>query len=65
MSSAAVKTGTSSNYRDAWTVTYSSKNLVGVRVGTAGLSPDEPIERLPGSLAVVATGTTITIDATL
>jgi penicillin-binding protein 1C len=31
----AVKTGTSSNHSDAWTVAYSSKFLVGVWVGRA------------------------------
>jgi len=35
----AVKTGTSSNYRDAWTVAYSSKFLVGVWVGRADYRP--------------------------
>ena len=41
----AVKTGTSSNYRDAWTVAYSSKYLVGVWVGR----PDHrPMHRLSG-----------------
>ena len=35
----AVKTGTSSNYRDAWTVAYASKFLVGVWVGRADYRP--------------------------
>jgi penicillin-binding protein 1C len=35
----AVKTGTSSNYRDAWTVAYSAKYLVGVWVGRADYRP--------------------------
>src|SRR3990172_3929099 len=35
----AVKTGTSSNYRDAWTVAYSSKFVVGVWVGRADYRP--------------------------
>jgi penicillin-binding protein 1C len=35
----AVKTGTSSNYRDAWTVAYSPKFLVGVWVGRADYRP--------------------------
>jgi penicillin-binding protein 1C len=35
----AVKTGTSSNYRDAWTVAYSTKFLVGVWVGRADYRP--------------------------
>ena len=41
----AVKTGTSSRYRDAWTVAYSSRYLVGVWVG----HPDfRPMARLSG-----------------
>jgi penicillin-binding protein 1C len=42
---AAVKTGTSSRYRDAWTVAYSSRYLVGVWIG----HPDfRPMARLSG-----------------
>ncbi len=41
----AAKTGTSSRYRDAWTVAYSSRYLVGVWVG----HPDvRPMRRLSG-----------------
>ncbi|MCP4592523.1 MAG: hypothetical protein GY842_17450, partial [bacterium] len=41
----AVKTGTSSRYRDAWTVAYSSRYLVGVWIG----HPDfRPMARLSG-----------------
>ncbi len=41
----AVKTGTSSNYRDAWTVAFSSRYLVGVWVG----HPDyHPMSRVSG-----------------
>lgn len=41
----AVKTGTSSRYRDAWTVAFSSRYLVGVWVG----HPDfKPMNRLSG-----------------
>ena len=41
----AVKTGTSSNYHDAWTVAYSNRYLVGVWVG----HPDfRPMDRLSG-----------------
>ncbi len=41
----AVKTGTSSRYRDAWTVAFSSRTLVGVWVG----HPDHrPMHRLSG-----------------
>jgi penicillin-binding protein 1C len=41
----AVKTGTSSNYRDAWTVAFSSRYLVGVWVG----HPDyRPMSRISG-----------------
>ena len=41
----AVKTGTSSRYRDAWTVAYSSRYLAGVWVG----DPDHrPMRRLSG-----------------
>lgn len=41
----AVKTGTSSNYRDAWTVAWSTKYLVGVWVG----HPDyRPMRELSG-----------------
>ena len=35
----AVKTGTSSNYRDAWTVAYSRRALVGVWVGHPDFRP--------------------------
>ncbi len=35
----AVKTGTSSNYRDAWTVAYSTRALVGVWVGHPDFRP--------------------------
>ncbi len=41
----AVKTGTSTNYHDAWTIAYSSRYLVGVWVG----HPDfRPMDRLSG-----------------
>ncbi|MCP4675465.1 MAG: glycosyl transferase, partial [Deltaproteobacteria bacterium] len=41
----AVKTGTSSRYRDAWTVAYSARYLVGVWIG----HPDfRPMARLSG-----------------
>ncbi len=41
----AVKTGTSSRYRDAWTVAYSSRYLVGVWIG----HPDfKPMNKLSG-----------------
>lgn len=41
----AVKTGTSSRYRDAWTVAFSKRHLVGVWVG----DPDfRPMNRLTG-----------------
>ncbi len=49
----AVKTGTSAGYRDAWTVAYSNRYLVGVWVG----DPDyQPMRRLGGfgSAAVLA-----------
>jgi penicillin-binding protein 1C len=41
----AVKTGTSSRFRDAWTVGYSSRYLVGVWVGDPGF---RPMNRLTG-----------------
>ncbi|MCU0240935.1 MAG: transglycosylase domain-containing protein [Vicinamibacteria bacterium] len=42
---AAVKTGTSSRFRDAWTVAYTSRYLIGVWVG----DPDfQPMHRLTG-----------------
>ncbi len=42
----AIKTGTSSNFRDAWAVAYSSRYLVGAWVG----DPDyQPMNRLTGS----------------
>lgn len=42
----AVKTGTSQGYRDAWTVAYSQRYLVGVWVGDAD---QQPMRRLGGS----------------
>jgi penicillin-binding protein 1C len=41
----AVKTGTSSNYHDAWTFAYSRRYLVGVWVGHPGF---RPMDRLSG-----------------
>jgi penicillin-binding protein 1C len=42
----AVKTGTTSDYRDAWTVGYTSQVVVGVWVGN---SDNTAMEKLPGS----------------
>jgi penicillin-binding protein 1C len=41
----AVKTGTSSRFRDAWTVAFSTRYLVGVWVGDPGF---QPMNRLTG-----------------
>ena len=44
----AIKTGTSEGFRDAWTIGYSSKYIVGVWIG----HPDnEPMDHVPGSSA--------------
>jgi len=44
----AIKTGTSTNYRDAWTVAYSSRAIVAVWVG----DPDfRPMNRITGYLS--------------
>jgi len=42
----AVKTGTTTDYRDAWCIGYSTKIAVGVWVGN---SDNQPMEHLPGS----------------
>lgn len=42
----AVKTGTTTDYRDAWCIGYSTKVVVGVWVGN---SDNKPMEHLPGS----------------
>ncbi|MBC7233235.1 MAG: transglycosylase domain-containing protein [Chloroflexi bacterium] len=42
----AVKTGTTTDYRDAWTVGYNPQVAVGVWVGN---SDNKPMERMPGS----------------
>ena len=47
----AVKTGTSTNYRDAWTVAYSRRWLVGVWVGHPA---SRPMDRLSGSLSAAS-----------
>ena len=47
----AIKTGTSSRYRDAWTVAFSTRYLVGIWVG----DPDnQPMYRLTGARAAAA-----------
>ena len=46
--SAAVKTGTSNDYRDAWTIGYTSELVTGVWVGN---SDNTPMDHLPGSQA--------------
>jgi len=43
---AAVKTGTTNDYRDAWTIGYSPQIAVGVWVGN---SDNKPMDRMPGS----------------
>ncbi len=43
---AACKTGTTENYRDAWTIGYTPQLVVGVWVGN---SDNEPMEHVPGS----------------
>jgi len=43
---AAVKTGTTNDYRDAWTIGYTPQVVVGVWVGN---SDNEPMELMPGS----------------
>ncbi|HID87198.1 MAG TPA: hypothetical protein EYP55_07435, partial [Anaerolineae bacterium] len=43
---AAVKTGTTTDWRDAWTVGYTPQLVVGVWVGN---SDNQPMERTPGS----------------
>ena len=43
---AAVKTGTTSDWRDAWTVGYTPQLVAGVWVGN---SDNQPMERTPGS----------------
>jgi len=45
-SRAAVKTGTTTDYRDAWTVGYTPQVVVGVWVGN---SDNTPMEHMPGS----------------
>ncbi len=42
----AVKTGTTTDYRDAWCIGYSTEYTVGVWVGN---SDNQPMEHLPGS----------------
>ncbi|MGQ9492455.1 MAG: transglycosylase domain-containing protein [Anaerolineae bacterium] len=42
----AVKTGTTTDYRDAWTVGYNPQVSVGVWVGN---TDNQPMERMPGS----------------
>jgi penicillin-binding protein 1C len=42
----AVKTGTTTDYRDAWTVGYSTQAVVGVWLGN---SDNVPMENMPGS----------------
>ncbi len=44
---AAVKTGTTENYRDAWTIGYTPDLLVGVWVGN---NDNSPMDRVAGSL---------------
>ncbi len=49
----AVKTGTSSDYRDAWTVGYSSRYVVGVWLGNSDLSSMQNITGSVGPAVIV------------
>lgn len=42
----AVKTGTTTDYRDAWTVGYTTQAVVGVWIGN---SDNQPMDQMPGS----------------
>src|SRR6185369_6393585 len=55
----AVKTGTSQGYRDAWTVAYSRKYLVGVWLGRSDAGP---MRDVTGSASAAALARTIMLD---
>jgi penicillin-binding protein 1C len=56
---AAVKTGTSSRYRDAWTVVFSTRYVVGVWIG----DPDyQPMNRLTGYRAAANLARQVMLD---
>ncbi|RME56492.1 MAG: penicillin-binding protein, partial [Caldilineae bacterium] len=46
---AAAKTGTTTDWRDNWTIGYSSRRLVGVWVGNADNTPMEGITGIDGA----------------
>ena len=49
---AAVKTGTTTDWRDNWTIGYSTRRLVGVWVGNADNSPMEEISGVDGAAPI-------------
>jgi penicillin-binding protein 1C len=49
----AIKTGTSQGYRDAWTVAYTSKYIVGLWMGN---SDNRPMNRVAGVVSAVYVG---------
>lgn len=55
----AVKTGTSSDYRDAWTVAFSDRYLVGVWVGHPG---NTPMAKLSGAGAAALLAREVLLD---
>lgn len=55
----AVKTGTSSNFRDAWTVAYSKRYLVGVWVGHP---ENRPMDHLSGATSAATLARAALVD---